>query len=1005
VTDPSSSRDPVEALAESFLDRFRRGERPSLTEYTARHPELADQIRALFPALVEVEGLAAPDGDLTGPHDREAPAAGPAPEQLGDYRIVRELGRGGMGVVYEATRGVLGCNFALKVLGPQYRDDAAYRRRFLTEARAAARLLHTNIVPVFDWGEQEGVLYYVMQFIPGQGLDRVLADVRRLRAEPAADAVAEPAAAPAPTVARSLLDGGFARGGDPAATLPLAAEDAPAIAPPAPSARAADTSSHTLAGRPASQYHRAVARVGVQVAAALAHAHRRGVLHRDVKPSNLLLDAAGNAWVTDFGLAKLQDAGDPSRSRDFAGTLRYMAPERFDGRSDARSDVYALGATLYEMLTLRPAFAGDDQLRLIDRILHEPPTPPRQLDRQVPRDLETIVLKALAKAPGDRYATADAMAEDLRRFLDDRTILARRSTGAEQVWRWHRRNPLVAGLLWALLLVLVGGLAGMTWLYRDSDRQRRRSEGNLRLARRTVDKMFTDVAEQWLVDQVAMAPLQRQFLEEALRSYELFAQEQGTDPAVRWDRIRALRRVGVIRFQLGYVDQAEEAYRQGLGQAERLVADFSDRPEFQEELVLILDKIANLAKLTGRHQEAERLYRRALPLAETLAAGTANRREYRRTLALTLFERGLLLMDLARYAEAEALFGRALEHQSRLAAEPSSLPDDRMNLAETSFWLGVTLSRVLRRQEAEACYRRSLTLFDELVREFPARPHLKGYQVRARYILAQRLASCGRAREAEPLAQRAVALGEQLVSDFPDMTWYWADLASARNTLGKLLADKGQIPEAESEFRKALRLQEKMVAASPKMVFYQQNQADTHLDLGYLLASAGRAEEAEQEFRRGVALHQRVLSGRTTAPELAAALAVQGNTLAWFWATSPLPQLRDPKRSLEMAEKVVELTPEDEDCWRTLGVAHYRVGNWGACIKALEKSMDLRAGGDALDWFFLAMARHRLGDTDQACSWYDRAVRWMEEKGPQRLRSADELRRSHAEAAALLGRR
>jgi WD40 repeat protein/serine/threonine protein kinase len=464
VTEPSSARDPVEALAESFLDRYRRGERPCLAEYIDRHPELADQIRALFPALVEVEGLAAPDGDATGPHDRAEPAAGPAPEQLGDYRIVREIGRGGMGVVYEATRGVLGCNFALKVLGPQYRDDPAYRRRFLAEARAAARLLHTHIVPVFDWGEQAGVLYYVMQLIPGQGLDKVLADVRRLRAAPAAEVVGSAAVAdaPAPTVARSLLDGGFAQGGDPAATLPLAADDSPAVAPPAPPARAADTSSHTLAGRPASQYHRAVARVGVQVAAALAHAHRHGVLHRDVKPSNLLLDAMGNAWVTDFGLAKLQDAADASRSRDVAGTLRYMAPERFDGRSDARSDVYALGATLYEMLTLRPAFAGDDQLRLIDRILHEPPTPPQQLDRQVPRDLETIVLKALAKSPADRYPTADAMAEDLRRFSEGRPTLARPVGPLGRAWRWSRRNPVVAGLLAALFTVVLSVAVGAT---------------------------------------------------------------------------------------------------------------------------------------------------------------------------------------------------------------------------------------------------------------------------------------------------------------------------------------------------------------------------------------------------------------------------------------------------------------------------------------------------------------------------------------------------------------
>ena len=179
----------------------------------------------------------------------------------------------------------------------------------------------------------------------------------------------------------------------------------------------------------------------------MSHAHGQGVLHRDIKPSNLLIDQQGTVWVVDFGLAKPDGGDDLSATRDVVGTIRYMAPERFDGRSDRRGDVYSLGVTLYELLTLRPAFAAADQARLVREVMESSPPPPRTIDRRVPRDLETIVLKAMAKEPSARYATAGALAEDLRRFLEDRTILARRSTAIERSWRWCRRNPAVAALL------------------------------------------------------------------------------------------------------------------------------------------------------------------------------------------------------------------------------------------------------------------------------------------------------------------------------------------------------------------------------------------------------------------------------------------------------------------------------------------------------------------------------------------------------------------------------
>jgi serine/threonine protein kinase len=446
-----SSRDALlERLSEEFVERHRRGERPALSEYTQRHPDLAAEILDLFPALVQIEHLKPVAGDLTGAFvPKSDPAEDHIPERLGEYRIIRQLGQGGMGVVYEAEQETLGRHVALKVLPRQALLKTTYLERFRREAKAAAKLHHTNIVPVFGVGECDGTHYYAMQFIPGEGLDKVLRDLRWLRATPGAPtAAAQPSDA---SVAQSLLTGHFI-----AQAATPAQEQSARPAASVPTASDGAYSSSTLsAGGPEAHYFRGIARIAVQVADALAYAHRQGILHRDIKPSNLLLDQQGTVWVTDFGLAKAEGADDLTQTGDIVGTIRFMAPERFDGRSLPQSDVYALGVTLYEMLTLRPAFDDTNKGRLVSKVLHEPPVSPRKLDPRIPRDLETVVLKCLAKVPAERYGSAEVLAEDVRRFLADRPILARRSTWRERTWRWCRRNPAVATLSTLLLLILV----------------------------------------------------------------------------------------------------------------------------------------------------------------------------------------------------------------------------------------------------------------------------------------------------------------------------------------------------------------------------------------------------------------------------------------------------------------------------------------------------------------------------------------------------------------------
>jgi serine/threonine protein kinase len=408
--------------------------------------------------------------------NRPAESAGES-RRLGDYRILREIGRGGMGVVYEAEQISLGHPAALKVLARHVAADHKALERFRREAKSAARLHHTNIVPVFEVGQDGETAYYAMQFIQGQGLDQVIQELVRLHhggengglmrpgSSKAAPAEGSQESAIGP-VARSLLTGHLVTEGavlfpgdlaaatgppmtgrlgpgatlasavNPAAAATLTSRDgfvlAETLAPPLSGVLpgGAQISTTGLSGR-RPPYFRSVAQIGRQAAQGLAYAHARGIVHRDIKPSNLLLDHAGVVWIADFGLAKAADDA-LTETGDVLGTLRYMAPERFRGKGDARADIYALGLTLYELITLRPAFGTSDRLKLIEMVKNEEPARPRSVDNRIPRDLETIVLKAIEKDPKQRYASAEALAEDLGHFLLDEPIRARQVNAAER---------------------------------------------------------------------------------------------------------------------------------------------------------------------------------------------------------------------------------------------------------------------------------------------------------------------------------------------------------------------------------------------------------------------------------------------------------------------------------------------------------------------------------------------------------------------------------------------
>jgi serine/threonine protein kinase len=438
----------------AYLQAVEANQQVDREEWLSRYPSLAPALREFFADQERFEQLAQV-AVLTAPTPKPADTARASADAfpsvgsvLGDFELGETIGRGGMGVVYRARQKSLNRLVALKVLPLAATLVARQLQRFQNEARAAAGLHHSNIVPVYFVGCERGVHYYAMQFIDGQSLETLLAGLRRTAG-----------AAPETPVSAAVDK-------DAAPAAPRA--DQGAAHPERDTVRGPQAQGTTLrSGGPGREQYRWVAELGIQAAEALEHAHQLGVLHRDIKPGNLLLDSQGKLWVTDFGLAQVQSDARLTLTGDLVGTLRYMSPEQAMAQRlvvDQRTDVYSLGATMYELLTLQPAFAGQDRQELLRQVAFDEPKPPRRVNKAIPAELETIVLKALEKYPTERYGSAGELAADLRRFLDDKPITARRPTVMHRARKWVRRHqPLMQALTAAILLSVLALAASTVW--------------------------------------------------------------------------------------------------------------------------------------------------------------------------------------------------------------------------------------------------------------------------------------------------------------------------------------------------------------------------------------------------------------------------------------------------------------------------------------------------------------------------------------------------------------
>jgi serine/threonine protein kinase len=737
TSDAILERHPVEELAEEFVIRYRRGERPSLSEFVKQYPDIAAELGDIIQALLMLEDL--------GAASDETSATLPLPEKLGEYRIIREIGRGGMGVVYEAEQGDLGRRVALKVLPSAALLRPTHLERFRREARAAARLHHTNIIPVYGVGAQDGIHYYAMQHIPGRGLDEIIGEMRGIKSQPKAD------------TAKAIV-------------TPLSGTSQPG----------------------SSEYYRGVARVGLQIAEALAHAHEHGVLHRDVKPANVVLDETGNAWLGDFGLAQLRDEAPLTSTGSFVGTLRYLAPERFKNEGDARSDVYALGATLYELVTLKPIFDETDRARLIRQVTLDEPIKPRRVDPHIPKDLETLIIKAIAKNPADRYVTAGALADDLRRYLADRPVAARRITHWEQLRRWMRRNPLLAGLIATVFATLSVGLGATFWQWQRAQEETKDKIAALGEVEKQRSAAQRESQRAWqalrnsnkgmsATRKKPMAEFRRTLHEEMLRLYDEMSSDGHPEHLV--DRAIIARGLGEAYSELGQPAKALASFSQSAAMLE----ETPDGPDIDYQrgtshycLGQWLYDARNFSEAEPAASRSVSELRRAVEIEPTAIPVRLQLAKSLHLLART--QRSLKQPDADEGQEAAVIL------QQVHVDDPKNI-DVAIELARFHGEISRDWVTAGRAEQGLAAARSAVEIMDQLLAEWPNRCDVIENTAHACDALANANNKAKDKVAGLAASQRATAMYRLLVRQDPTDPSYQHAVAASLHNLGKILGD------------------------------------------------------------------------------------------------------------------------------------------------------------------------------------------------------------------------
>lgn len=947
--------DPVEAALAEYFVRLDQGEAIALTEIIAAHPGCESGLRQFLNQELKLRAVAAasltavPHGNLVG-------------RTLGDFLLHGELGRGGMGTVFEAEQISMGRRVALKVLPFTALIDDKSLQRFHNEVRAAAALDHPHIVSVYSVGEDRGVHYYAMQFIRGQ----TLADlIRQLRND---------GRVPIPLATVDSLNGANGHTTDTSIGGP------PSTQPDERALIGTAADSH-----PSAEYYRSAARLGIQAAEALQHAHDLGVLHRDIKPSNLMLDGEGKLYITDFGLARIEADVGLTMTGDIIGTLRYMAPEQALAKRvmvDHRADVYSLGATLYELLTLQPIFEETDRSELLKQIAFEEPIPLRKLDRRVPAELETIVLKATAKGPDDRYQSAQRLADDLRAFLENRPIEAKPPTILGLAQKWSRRHkPLVASTILStatLVLVSLGVLAASNMAITRERNEKAialnertaalsRAEANFDMVLAVIARMFDHVGNETIAEVPQMDQLRKDVLDDALGFYEKLLTENPDDKKVQFAAARAYNRVALmeIEFSFGSRLKAIPPSEKAIAILDELLRNDPANQAYRFDLATALKQ-----KCWCDDFEDDRS--RATDLYEGLVKDNRDEPKYMNGLVDMLYN--------SYWAASAKRRSRIVERMLQLAASPHL---GKRLLAQVHEAAGHHHDRMGRLEEAEAEYRESIRILKLSLEDHPNDSRGRQFYIAILTEFGELLAERDKSAEAEETLREALRAGEQACSDFPAMVNFRRVTHNAIGSLIDLLTKQGETDLALQELAD-MPMRDARDYAFHITSCTELGQTElANADYQPLVEQAQRALELDPTISE---LYEPLFSGLTVLGRRDEALAlvrdmdtpdinfvaIRAVLLGKFTSAERTPS--DAKAQLELWSRFIEHNPTSVDGFANRSRAYFKQGKYNEALLDADKATELEPRY-ASAWNIRGMAYSSIGQNDKAIECYNEAIR------------------------------
>lgn len=657
-----------------------------------------------------------------------------------------------------------------------------------------------------------------------------------------------------------------------------------------------------------------------------------------------------------------------------------MAPEQAAGKElpvTTAVDVYGLGAILYALLTGRPPFRGATPVETLRQVQHEEPRPPRALNPHINRDLETICLKCLEKAPANRYGSAEALAQDLERWVAGEPIAARSARIWERVWKWARRRPAIAGLLLVSLLSTVGMATGVLWhnaklqtALTVAEHERQRADGNFQKARQAVDQMLTEVGEQMFETPEAQQ-LRLRVLERATEFYRGFLAEAPTDPFVRHETARTLFRVGSFYRSEANAQQAVDLLTSAIELLEELAAEYPKVPEYTADLAESHDALSYVYSRLDRRAAALVEENKVLDLYQRLATEFPNVVEYRRKTAIHHSALGNTLGTVGRNREAEEHYRLALAVLQGIEAEFPENGPEHAELARSGLWFGRFLFQSNRLEEARQVLETALERQEKYMAGDPKSLSRRYLADGFWWTLGLTHLEAGRAEEAERCLSQAVALSQRWVNDMPrsfdkrrDLPQFSAHRAAAQLALGRR-------SEAERLLRESLALTEVLRDQWPDVPLCTTDLGWAHFRLGVFLDDGAGSEESAEHFRAAIDLF------------LTAVRQVPNGTdnhyaLAWALTACPDERFRDPPQAVEQARKALGFSRGGRyEPWQALALALLRTGQYAEALEAIENCRQLRSGGDALDWFLTAMALAHLDRKQEAREWYERGATAM----------------------------